>query len=203
MRLRVSIQRDCPAASLLTMALQTLPLIGGAGAYVRIHDTPPPPQKSRSRHCLQPHRAWSSLGWLAADDTAIGGISSSTIVPTADGAIFSGNLAVSALPEGTGFASQRTSNTVPLDWDLSEYDGLTVTINDIDEKIYAITLKNAFPGAADVPFYMANFSQADSLDSAVQLSWDEFLPRLGGSPNPDTTPLDVTNITQLTVLIRR
>ncbi|HEY9649003.1 MAG TPA: CIA30 family protein [Chroococcidiopsis sp.] len=65
-----------------------------------------------------------SATWGALDDVVMGGVSASTLQPTADGALFTGNVSIA---NSGGFASVRTRNfTQPLD--LSADSGIHLQI---------------------------------------------------------------------------
>ncbi|KAI9819856.1 MAG: hypothetical protein M1827_006425 [Pycnora praestabilis] len=87
-------------------------------------------------------RPWNSSDWVASDDRVRGGKSQSYFdcSPSQPSARFHGNLDIKALG-GAGFASQRTTGE-DRSWDLSNYDGLQLDIEQADDKQYTLTLKD-------------------------------------------------------------
>ncbi|EWC48735.1 hypothetical protein DRE_00040 [Drechslerella stenobrocha 248] len=88
-------------------------------------------------------RQWSSEQWIASDDRVRGGKSQSyvRISNSADTATFYGNLDITALG-GAGFASQRTTSAAGGPWDLSATSGLYLGVDDIDDRIYTLVVKD-------------------------------------------------------------
>ncbi|KAF3918137.1 hypothetical protein ABW21_db0204110 [Orbilia brochopaga] len=88
-------------------------------------------------------RDWLSEQWTASDDRVRGGQSQSYlhISEKADSATFCGNLDIETLG-GAGFASQRTTAAAGGPWDLSNASGLCIGIEDADERIYTIVVKD-------------------------------------------------------------
>ncbi|KAK6359145.1 hypothetical protein TWF696_000312 [Orbilia brochopaga] len=89
---------------------------------------------------------WLSEQWTASDDRVRGGKSQSYLHILKDGksANFCGNLDIQALG-GAGFASQRTTSAAGGPWDLSKTSGLCIGIEDADERIYTLVVKDVVP----------------------------------------------------------
>ncbi|KAF7505839.1 hypothetical protein GJ744_000414 [Endocarpon pusillum] len=86
---------------------------------------------------------WNASDWTASDDRVRGGKSQSYLTPIpTDTALaeFHGHLDITALG-AAGFASQRTTSATTT-WDLSAYDGINLSIEDGDEKMYTFILKD-------------------------------------------------------------
>ncbi|CAN9223174.1 unnamed protein product [Alternaria alternata] len=73
-------------------------------------------------------KGWKASDWTDSDDRVRGGASQSYLTITGSSARFHGNLDITTLG-GAGFASQRTTGE-DRTWDLSAYDGYTLTLKD-------------------------------------------------------------------------
>ncbi|VUC27493.1 unnamed protein product [Clonostachys rosea] len=173
---------------------------------------------------------WDASEWVASDDRVRGGSSVSRLAVSDDGraATFTGHLDTSTLG-GAGFASQRTRGT--LHQDLSEYDGLLITVTGGDSKRYAVTLKDEIPGRRDDGRDLSGVSwEADFAlssggegtnessyvnqqtststtasvtdDRQVYLPWGQFKATYRGRPKPDAEPLDLTDIKRFGIMMR-
>ncbi|KAK7964084.1 complex I intermediate-associated protein 30 [Apiospora saccharicola] len=135
------------------MALQQLPLLGGS-------------------------LPWNASLWTAVDDSVRGGNSSSqlTIATITNEATFAGYLDDVTLG-GAGFASQQTVGS--LNWNLTGYDGLLVSVSLSDGKLYTLNLKDVLPASERESslLYETNFTVPGSSASGAQevfLPWADF-----------------------------
>ncbi|KAK8062502.1 CIA30 family protein [Apiospora hydei] len=164
------------------MALQQLPLLGGT-------------------------LPWNASLWEAVDDSVRGGNSSShlSIAATKNEATFSGYLDDITLG-GAGFASQQTVGS--LDWNLTGYDGLLVSIALSDGKLYTLNLKDVLPASdrESSLLYETNFTVPAGSDLAsaqeVFLPWVNFTATYRGRAQPDAKPLNTSSIKTISFMMR-
>lgn len=119
-------------------------------------------------------------------------------------ATFSGFLDTSTLG-GAGFASVRTD--APLHWDLSAYDGITITIaNAPDRRRYLIALKDALPGRLPSGRLKSTVSWEATFVAegvgAIFLPWKHFKPTYRGKNAPESAPLDLKNVQRVSIMMR-
>ncbi|OTA03741.1 hypothetical protein A9Z42_0042230 [Trichoderma parareesei] len=156
-------------------------------------------------------RPWDSLLWVTSDDRVRGGASKSHLfVVNPERARFYGHLDTKTLG-GAGFASQHSLGV--LDWDLSAYDGIVVSVAQADEKRYALTLKDEIPPRRDDGRQEAGISweavfkvpqEGSQYDlKKVYLPWSAFKPTYRGRPKPDAKPLDLKHIKRVGLMMRR
>ncbi|KAK8029854.1 complex I intermediate-associated protein 30 [Apiospora rasikravindrae] len=164
------------------MALQQLPLLGGT-------------------------LPWNASLWEAVDDSVRGGNSSShlTIATAENEATFSGYLDDATLG-GAGFASQQTVGS--LEWNLTGYDGLLVSVALSDGKLYTLNLKDVLPASnrESSLLYETNFTvPAGSGPASAQdvfLPWANFTAMYRGRPQPDAKPLNTSSIKTMSLMMR-
>ncbi|KAL7811506.1 complex I intermediate-associated protein 30 domain-containing protein [Trichoderma aethiopicum] len=153
---------------------------------------------------------WDSLLWVTSDDRVRGGASKSHLfVVNPERARFYGHLDTKTLG-GAGFASQHSLGV--LDWDLSAYDGIVVSVAQADEKRYALTLKDEIPPRRDDGRQEAGISweavfkvpqEGSQYDmKKVYLPWSAFKPTYRGRPKPDAKPLDLAHIKRVGLMMR-
>ncbi|KAK7928818.1 complex I intermediate-associated protein 30 [Apiospora marii] len=170
------------------MALQQLPLLGGTLYAARL----------MFRHRL----------WAAVDDSVLGGNSSSHLdmAVAKNEAAFSGYLDDITLG-GAGFASQQTVGS--LDWDLTGYDGLLVSVALSDGKLYTLNLKDILPTSdrESTLLYETSFTVPGSTvgSSGIQngfLPWANFAATYRGRTQPDAKPLNTSTIKTISLMMR-
>ncbi|CCU81926.1 unnamed protein product [Blumeria hordei] len=152
-------------------------------------------------------RPWSPLDWTGIDDTVRGGTSYSKLICSEDQrvAVFTGNLDIQTLG-GAGFASQRTTRNFGV-LDLSAYDGIILDIQETDHKQYTFILKDTtLPPRLDgreqsSTGWEYSFSVSEPGDS-VQVFWSDFKPNYRGREMDDVPPLNVSNITCCSLMMR-
>ncbi|KAH7312235.1 complex I intermediate-associated protein 30-domain-containing protein [Stachybotrys elegans] len=156
---------------------------------------------------------WSSEVWETSDDRVRGGSSQSYLrVVNPERARFTGHLDTKTLG-GAGFASQHSRGV--LDLDLSDYDGILVSVVDADDKRYAITLKDQLPRGrrpdgrekAAVSWeadFTAKHADGDMTGAPVQifLPWSAFKPTYRGRDKGNVKPLDLTSIKRVGLMMR-
>lgn len=116
---------------------------------------------------------------------------------------FHGNLDTTALGSA-GFASQRTVDE--LEWDLTDYQGLSVKVIGGDAKKYTISIKDhILPKRPDGRERSTISWEYDFEGSAseVIIPWHKFKPTYRGKPKTDTDPLDLSSIKRLSIMCRR
>lgn len=152
-------------------------------------------------------RPWSPLDWTGSDDTVRGGISYSKLICSEDQrvAVFTGNLDTQTLG-GAGFASQRTTRNFGV-LDLSAYAGIILDIQETDHKQYTFILKDTtLPPKLDgreqsSAGWEYSFSASEPGES-VQVFWSDFKPTYRGRELEDAPPLNVSNITCCSLMMR-
>lgn len=156
-------------------------------------------------------RPWDSSLWVTSDDRVRGGASQSHLsVINPEKARFYGHLDTQTLG-GAGFASQHSLGV--LDWDLSGYEGIIVSVAEADGKRYALTLKDEIPpkrgdGREEAGIsWEAEFTVSEGgseIDlKTVFLPWTAFEPTYRGRPKPDAKPLDLSNVKRVGLMMRR
>lgn len=157
---------------------------------------------------------WDSSLWVTTDDRVRGGSSKSHLfVINPELARFYGNLDTSTLG-GAGFASQHSLGE--LDWDLSQYEGIAISVSKSDGKRYLLTLKDEIPGRRDDGRENSGISweaefkvgghdaNGDSLDRKdVFLKWSDFKATYRGRDKPDAKPLNLSSIKRVGLMMRR
>ncbi|KAK8112841.1 hypothetical protein PG984_013367 [Apiospora sp. TS-2023a] len=145
--------------------------------------------------------------WTAVDDSVRGGNSSSqlTITAATNEATFSGYLDDVTLG-GAGFASQQTVGS--LDWNLTGYDGLLISVSLSDGKLYTLNLKDVLPASERESslLYETNFTVPSSSASGAQevfLPWANFTATYRGRTQPDAKPLNTSSIKTMSLMMRR
>ncbi|KAK0766233.1 hypothetical protein N5P37_001125 [Trichoderma harzianum] len=153
---------------------------------------------------------WDSSLWVTSDDRVRGGASQSHLsVINPEKARFYGHLDTQTLG-GAGFASQHSLGV--LDWDLSGYEGIIVSVAEADGKRYALTLKDEIPpkrgdGREEAGIsWEAEFTVSEAgseIDlKTVFLPWTAFEPTYRGRPKPDAKPLDLSKIKRVGLMMR-
>lgn len=136
--------------------------------------------------------------WRPIHDGVMGGRSSGSAVPTADGVRFEGLV---SLEDGGGFASFRLEAELP---ELSEHDGLRLRVRG-DGKVYKLGLRT--DGDRDgvdwqVPF--AALAVGDAHDggwTSVELAFEDLVPTWRGRLVREAPPFDADAIRQVGILI--
>jgi NADH dehydrogenase [ubiquinone] 1 alpha subcomplex assembly factor 1 len=131
--------------------------------------------------------------WFVINDGVMGGLSQSSMQPTAEGAgLFSGTL---SLENNGGFASVRTP-VAP--GDLSAWDGLELRVRG-DGRTYQLRLRtdDRFDGVA----YRAEFPTLNGAWATVRLPFGDFLPTFRGRILTDVPPLDLNGIEQVGLML--
>lgn len=152
-------------------------------------------------------RPWSPSDWTSSDDTVRGGTSYSKLICSEDQrvGVFTGNLDIQTLG-GAGFASQRTTDSVGV-LDLSSYAGIILDIQETDQKQYTFILKDTtLPRQQDgrdqsSTSWEHNFFVSEPGQS-VQAFWSDFKPTYRGREIEDAPPLNVSNITFCSLMMR-
>lgn len=147
---------------------------------------------------LMVHRPWDLSSWETTDDTVRGGNSSSHLSISSDLniATFSGYLDAQAL-SGAGFASQRTIGS--LDWDLSAYSGLLISVTETDDKNYTITLKDTLPANSSESSLLYEIDYRGAGEK--KFAWGDFVPTLRGRVQNGTV-LNTTRVLQVSLMVR-
>lgn len=172
---------------------------------------------------------WNESLWVTSDDSVRGGISQSNLEIVAPGtsenpfdepiAKFYGTLDYATLG-GAGFASQRTVD----DWpglDLSSYDSLILEIPFSDGKTYSLNVKDTvLPLTADGREQSTTSWEYDFQPAATALGneteptgtgnperavvlFSDLVPTYRGSVVNNSTPLNLTGIKRVNIMIRR
>ena len=131
--------------------------------------------------------------WENINDTVMGGISSSRMSGLENNAaLFQGNV---SLENNGGFASMRTH---PREFDLNGCNGLMVKVKG-DGKNYRLRLRtgDAYEGIA----YQAVFPTEQDQWTTARLLFDQFQPVFRGRVVEDASPLDLTAVQRIGVMI--
>ncbi|KEY70763.1 hypothetical protein S7711_03259 [Stachybotrys chartarum IBT 7711] len=167
----------------------------------------------RTDHHVTSGRPWSSDLWETSDDRVRGGSSqSSLVVINPERARFAGHLDTKTLG-GAGFASQHSVGELSLN--LSDYDGILLSIVKADRKRYALTLKNSLPPnrpdgreraavSWEADFVAPEDADGDLSDGPANLflPWSAFKATYRGKDKPDAEPLDLANIKRVGLMMR-
>ncbi|PMD48273.1 NADH:ubiquinone oxidoreductase complex I intermediate-associated protein 30 [Hyaloscypha variabilis F] len=152
-------------------------------------------------------RKWSPNDWTDSDDRVRGGSSYSELTcdPSSPTAIFHGNLDTKTLG-GAGFASQRTTGE-DRDWDLSNYDGITLDIKKSDDKKYTLILKDELlpksPNGREQSTVSWEYDFEGYDDGGkVFVHWDEFKATYRGREKKDAKPLDLKHVRRISLMMR-
>ncbi len=129
-----------------------------------------------------------------------------TCDPSSPAAIFHGNLDTKTLG-GAGFASQRTTGE-DRDWDLSNYDGITLDIKKSDDKKYTLILKDELlpksPNGREQSTVSWEYDFEGYDDGGkVFVHWDEFKATYRGREKKDAKPLDLKHVRRISLMMRR
>ena len=129
--------------------------------------------------------------WFSVDDRVMGGVSSSRVLASADGLVFTGDL---SLEQNGGFASIRTR---PRDYGLAGTQALVLRVRG-DGKTYKLGIRTdeAFDGVQ----YQAQFHTRTAAWEDIRLPLARFEPRFRGRPVP-APPLDPARIRTFGLLI--
>lgn len=148
-------------------------------------------------------KPWDPEGsWIASDDRVRGGKSQSHLASGSNPklVVYHGNLDITALG-GAGFASRRSVD--PLSWDLADYQGLSIGVQQGDAKKYTITLKDQIlprrPREQSTVSWEYDF---EGQASEVVIPWHEFKPTYRGKPKPDAEPVDLRNVKRISIMCR-
>ena len=152
------------------------------------------------------------MQWIAVDDRVRGGSSQSTLAISGSQAIFSGKLDTKTLG-GAGFASQAT--TPDSSWNLSAYDGIEVSIDNGDEKVYTLILKDEERNERrddgreqsslswEYDFRVPSAGPAKLREEMrLFIPWNEFKPTYRGREKKDAGSLKTGNVTRFSIMMR-
>lgn len=161
----------------------------------------------KSRPLFGPPRAWRDDDFVASDDRVRGGSSQSYLTPSATltTARFHGVLDTTTLG-GAGFASQRTA-TSKMIWNLSEYNGIELSLAHGDGKKYTLNIKTVLPDKMDNGRDASTVEYAFSFiapnePTKIFAKWEDFKPFYRGKPVEDAKPLDTSSILRWSLMMR-
>lgn len=152
-------------------------------------------------------RAWAQDEWTSSDDRVRGGSSKSALDASSESLVakFEGNLDITTLG-GAGFASQRTV-TEEHKWDLSDYDGIDLSVDHADGKLYTLTLKDEIlpkrPDGREQSTLSWEFDFRAQRATTFFIKWSDFRPTYRGKDQKYVEPLDLKNIRRFGIMIRR
>ncbi|EIM92479.1 CIA30-domain-containing protein [Stereum hirsutum FP-91666 SS1] len=157
------------------------------------------------------NQPWVVQEWTASDDRVRGGKSQSYLSAggLARTAVFHGNLDITALG-GAGFASQRTATNTEI-WNLAEFDGLLLDVENADDLRYTLTLKDTLlPPDPDTGreqstiSYEYDFSVDGQIDSSKRLyiPWSAFRATYRGRDMPDAPSVNLKSIRRFSFMVR-
>ncbi|PNS19843.1 hypothetical protein CAC42_7810 [Sphaceloma murrayae] len=156
---------------------------------------------------------WAASDWTASDDRVRGGKSQSYFETDGKSGRFFGHLDIDTLG-GAGFASQRTTHE-DRTWDLSDFAGIRLKIDNADGKKYTLILKDSLlPRNPDngreqaTTSYEYDFQTTSpaSLDhpssTTIHIPWSSFEPTYRGRKQDDAKPLKTAHIKRLSIMMR-
>ncbi|KAI0830030.1 NADH:ubiquinone oxidoreductase complex I intermediate-associated protein 30 [Hypoxylon sp. FL0890] len=149
-------------------------------------------------------KPWQEHAWSASDDRVRGGKSRSYLVCSPDSSVasFRGTLDITALG-GAGFASQRSVD--PQSWDLFDYQGLRLGIEQGDGKKYTLVVKDDIPSKREDGRDESTVSwEYDFVptEDEVSVSWEDFKPTYRGKPKEDAAPLRLDQVKSIGIMMR-
>ena len=153
------------------------------------------------------------MRWIAIDDRVRGGSSQSNLaISGLTEAVFSGTLDTKTLG-GAGFASQAT--TPDSNWDLSEYDGIELSVGQGDDKVYTLILKDEEREAKrddgreqsslswEYDFKApATIASGSIAGGRLFVPWNDFKPTYRGREKKGAGPLKTRNVTRFSIMMR-
>ncbi|MEM7305740.1 MAG: CIA30 family protein [Planctomycetota bacterium] len=142
------------------------------------------------RMLLDPAQAARSAGWRPVHDGVMGGVSDGRASATDAGVRFAGTL---SLANGGGFASFRREVAWP---ELAAWDGLRLRIRG-DGRTYKLILRTSARGVT----WQTPFATRVGAWAAVDLPFDELVPRWRGRPVVDAGPFDPGELRELGLMI--
>lgn len=125
-------------------------------------------------------------------------------------AVFHGNLDIETLG-GAGFASQRTIGD-DRSWNLSDYEGITLTLGEADEKKYTFIIKDEIlpPSSSgrekSTLSYEYDFSIASTEtkgETEIFIAWKDLKATYRGKEKEDSPQLNNKNIKRFSIMMRR
>lgn len=169
-------------------------------------------QTLTGRDADQPPRSWKASDWTASDDRVRGGNSQSYLEISGSTARFHGHLDIKTLG-GAGFASQRTV-AEDGNWDVSNYDGILLTLGKSDGKRYTFILKDeVLPRNPDNGREQATISweydfaipveEAQAESSFVFIPWKDLKPTYRGKEKKAAKKFDTKNVKRFSIMMRR
>jgi monofunctional biosynthetic peptidoglycan transglycosylase len=132
-------------------------------------------------------------GWMAVNDTVMGGVSRSAIRPSGQGtALFEGHL---SLDNGGGFASVRT---LPAHHDLAGFAGISLRVRG-DGRSYRLRLRadSRFDGVA----YQARFETRTGEWIELFLPFADFVPSWRGRVVKEAGALDAARVRSIGLMV--
>lgn len=131
---------------------------------------------------------------------------------TSSSARFHGHLDIKTLG-GAGFASQRTTGD-SREWDLADYDGIELIIDDGDKKQYTFILKDdLLPPDPDTGReqstisyeydFHATTNTAEDGSLTVYIPWKEMKATYRGKEKKDAPSINLKKVRRLSLMIRR
>jgi hypothetical protein len=155
-----------------------------------------------------PISGWDLGNWRTVDDRVRGGSSQSSLIPYIDGVLFKGILDTKTLG-GAGFASQQYWFNSEQEWIGSNQKGLAITFGRIlneNPKEISINLFNEYPQDRGDGRRKSNIAYKNSIIPEEYerqiLYFDDFKPTFRGRDKPDAPPLDLSQITGLSIMMQ-
>lgn len=152
---------------------------------------------------------WNRAEWTSSDDRVRGGKSQSHLTISESQAVFHGNLDIETLG-GAGFASQRTIGD-DRSWNLSDYEGITLTLGEADEKKYTFIIKDEIlpPSSSgrekSTLSYEYDFSIASTEtkgETEIFIAWKDLKATYRGKEKEDSPQLNNKNIKRFSIMMR-
>lgn len=134
--------------------------------------------------------------WGAVDDVVMGGVSQSSLISTADGALFSGNVSTD---NSGGFASVRTRNFEPA-LDLSDYSGIELRVRG-DGNRYKFFLRDETRW--DGVGYSHSFDTVADTWLTIRIPFNDFVPVFRARTMTDGQQVDPSHIYAFQVMLSK
>jgi hypothetical protein len=112
---------------------------------------------------------------------------------------------------GAGFASQRTTND-DRSWNLSEYEGIVLTIAEADKKRYSLIVKDEILQPSPNGREQSTISYEFDFDlpgttseepAEIFIAWNDLKATYRGREKPDAPGIDTKNIRRFSIMMRR
>ncbi|KAF1840834.1 CIA30-domain-containing protein [Cucurbitaria berberidis CBS 394.84] len=150
-------------------------------------------------------KGWKAEDWTASDDRVRGGSSQSYLDTSGSSAHFHGTLDIKTLG-GAGFASQRTTGD-DRSWDLSDYAGIHLRVDEYDGKKYTLTLKDEIlplnpENGREQSTISYEYDFSSSSAEGLYVPWHALKATYRGKEKKDAKPLNTKSVKRFSIMMR-